>query len=202
MKTQELDEHTVAFKGDAADETTEGSGGGGFTAAPRGVYWLQIVDAKKTKTSPQAKNPGVPLLKFILEVADDDSRDALGKKVWHSVALIARGNDEKAAKGHGMAVHWFKACKLPLDGKPFDIDVFVREGHCMVHAFLEEDSYEKVVNGKTFTNPCNKIREVYTDTHPAPQSEADWPPLPKPKPVKKPAAGGAGKGDIDEELGF
>lgn len=173
----------LSFKGDEAAETTGGGGGGNFTAAPRGVYWLQIVEAKLTKTGPNAKNPGVPMLQFVLEVADDDARDALGKKVWHNVTLIPRGNGEKAAGGHGIAVHWFKATKMRMDGKPFKIEDFLEQDHSMVQGFLEEDSYTK----GQYTNASNKLVQVYTDTHPAPTSEAEWPEPPKKKAA--PAAG-------------
>lgn len=197
----------IKFNADKEAETT-GGGGGKFTPKQRGIYWLQIMEASDGDvTSDKAKNPGVPITKFRLEVADDDERGQLGAHVYHSVTWIPRGTGEKAAKGHGMAVHWLHATKMPYEGAfDFDEQDFLQEGHAMIRALLEVETYDKLgTDGKTYTNEKFDVREIYTDTNPEPAE------LPQPPTKRAKAPAGAkpgaqyvkdGAGKLEEEVPF
>lgn len=182
----------IKFKADKDAESTGGGGGGNFAAAPRGIYWLQIVEASDGKrTKPDGgKYPNTPMTQFVLEIADDDDRGALGKRVWHNVTWIPRGTGEKANSGHGMAVHWLHATNMPFDGEfDFDEQDFLAQEHCMVRALLEVETYTKVgTDGKSYTNEKNAVREVYTEAHPEP-TELPPPPVAR---AAKPAAAAVG----------
>lgn len=172
----------IAFTADKEAESTGAGGGGKFPPKIRGFYKLQICEASDgQKTKPTAKNPNVPITNFRLEVATDDERGALGAHVYHNVTWIDRGTEEKARAGHGMAVHWLHACKMPFDGAfNFDEQDFLKPEHAIVHALLEVEPYEKAGTqpGQVFINEKFVIREVYTDAHPQPD---ELPPAPKPK---------------------
>lgn len=168
----------IKFRADSKEESVSGGGGGKFAPKVRGIYNLQIVEASDGEvTSQQAKNPGVPITKFRLEVADDDERGQLGAYVYHSVTWLPPGT-----KGHGMAVHWLHATNMPYDGAfDFDEQDFLAQDHALVRALLEVEEYDKVKDGVTYVNEKFVVREVYTDTHPAPDE------LPPPRKAKEPA---------------
>lgn len=200
----------IAFTADKTAESTGAGGGGKFPPKIRGFYKLQIVetsDGQRTKAT--AKNPNVPITNFKLEVATDDERGALGAHVYHNVTWIERGTEEKAKAGHGMAVHWLHACKMPYEGRfDFDEQDFLKPEHAIVHALLEVEDYEKAGTqpGQVFINQKFVIREVYTDTHPQPD---ELPPAPKPKapraaaaPVGAGAAGSPAGAPYSDEVPF
>jgi hypothetical protein len=187
----------IAFTADKAAEST-GAGGGKFPPKIRGFYALQICEASDgLRTKATAKNPNVPYTNFRLEVATDDERGALGAHVYHNVTWIPRGTEEKAKAGHGMAVHWLHACKMPFDGAfNFDEQDFLKPEHAMIHALLEIEEYEKAGTqpGQVFINERFVIWEVYTPEHPQPD---ELPPAPKKKEVRPagvPAGAAAGSG--------
>lgn len=152
-------------------ESTGGGGGGDFAAAPRGIYTLQVSDYAPGKTGPSAKNAGAHLTKLTLEIADEG--DCFGKKVWHNLTWIPKGKP-----GHGILVHFLHALGLPFDGR---VNIAATEREMQgktLRALLEVDTYDKVKDGRTYTNEKNVIREVYTEAHPEPD---ELPPPPKPR---------------------
>lgn len=200
----------IAFTADKESESTGAGGGGKFPPKVRGFYRLQVCEASDGQvTKPTAKNPNVPITNFRLEVADDDERGAIGAHVYHNVTWIPRGTEEKARAGHGMAVHWLHACRMPFDGAfNFDEQDFLKPEHAVVHALLEVEEYEKAGTqpGQVFVNEKFVIREVYTDAHPQP---AELPPAPKKKearPARAHAGAGAPAGRVaapfDEDVPF
>lgn len=173
----------IKFKADGTSESA-GAGGGGFAKKVRGIYTLQICEVSDgEKTSAQAKNPGVDMTKFRMEIADDDERGQLGAHVYHNVAWIPRGDEEKARGGHGIAVHFLHAVKMDYDGEfDFDEQDFLQPSYAMLRALLEVEDYQKQgAGGRTFTNEKYVIRELYTDAHPEPDE------LPAPREPRKAA---------------
>lgn len=196
----------INFNADKESESVGGGGGNKFAPKVRGFYALQICEASDGQvTSDKAKTPGVPITKFRLEVADDDSRDQLGAHVYHNVVWTPRGSEEKAKPGHGMAVHWLHATNMTFSGEfDFDEQDFLQAEHAMVHALLEVEQYQTVKSGRTYNNEKYVIREVYTEAHPQPD---ELPVPPKPK-VSAPAQTngnrvpvGTGRSD-DSDVGF
>jgi len=175
----------INYKGDAGAEITGQGGGAQFSPAPRGIYTLQIADHSDGLVTQGGKNPGTPLTKLTCEVADEGEH--FGKRVWHNVVWVPRGNGEKANPGHGMAVHFLHAVGLQYDGE-FSFEESDLQGRTF-RALLGITTYDKVVNGRTYSNEKNFIEEIYTDKHPEPANDA----LPAPRknappPVKeKPA---------------
>lgn len=167
----------IDYEADKTAETTGGGGGVKFPAAPRGIYTLQISDfSDGLKTKPTAKNPNVPLTKFVCEVAEGPY---LGSKVWHNVTWIPRGKDEKAPAGHGIAVHFLHAVGMQYDGK-FSFQESDFQGRTF-RALLEVEEYESSSlkrDGTPYINEKNVIREIYTEAHPEP---AELPPAPTKK---------------------
>lgn len=175
----------IAYAADKAQESTEGGGGSKYPPKVRGFYWLQIMEASDGKvTSDQAKNPGVPMTNFRMEVADEG--DQQGAYVYHSVTWLPPMKDGKPNPGHGMAVHFLHATKMPYDGKfTFDEQDFLDEKHSMIEALLEVEPY---TNSKGYENESYKIREIYTDDHPRPDK---LPEPPKARTARPPAKSGA-----------
>lgn len=153
----------IDFDADAEAESAPGAGdsSGIFSPAPRGIYTLQIADHSDGEKTQGGKYVGTPITKMICEIADDGEH--FGKKVWHNVMWIPRGSGEKANPGHGMAVHFLHAVGLVFDGK-FKLDESDLQGR-QFRALLGVTTYDKVVNGRTYTNEKNFIEEVYTDAH-------------------------------------
>jgi len=156
----------INYRGDAEAETTGQGGGGQFSPAPRGIYTLQIADHSDGEVTQGGKNPGTPITKLECEIADEGEH--FGKRVWHNVVWIPRGTGEKANPGHGMAVHFLHAVGLQYDGD-FSFEESDFQGR-RFRALLGVTTYDKVVNGRTYTNEKNFIEEVYTDTHPEPDA--------------------------------
>ena len=191
----------IDFDADKEAESVGGGGGGAqFSPAPMGIYTLQIADHTDGERTQGGKNPGTPITKMTCEIADDGEH--FGKRVWSNVTWIPRGTGGKANAGHGMAVHFLHAVGLPFDGK-FKLNESELQGRTF-RALLGITTYDKVVNGRTYTNEKNFIEQVYTDEHPAPDV------LPPPRIPKKQAtisdpnltrgAGGAARsnpGDAD-----
>lgn len=168
----------IDFDADAQAESAPGTGGGGnFSPAPRGIYTLQVADHSDGEKTQGGKNPGTPITKMTCEIADDGEH--FGKRVWHNVTWIPRGTGEKANAGHGMAVHFLHAVGLPFDGK-FKLNESELQGRTF-RALLGITTYDKVVNGRTYTNEKNFIEEVYTESHPEPDE------LPTPRAQRKAA---------------
>lgn len=168
----------IDFDADKEAESTPGAGGGGnFSPAPRGIYTLQVADHSDGQRTQGGKNPGTPITKMTCEIADDGEH--FGKRVWHNVTWIPRGTGEKANAGHGMAVHFLHAVGLPFDGK-FKFAESDLQGRTF-RALLGITTYDKVVNGQTYTNEKNFIEEVYTEAHPEPDE------LPAPRAQRKDA---------------
>jgi len=168
----------IDFDADAKTESTAGAGGGGnFSPAPRGIYTLQIADHSDGLRTQSGKYIGTPITKLTCEIADECEH--FGKRVWHNVTWIPRGTGEKANSGHGMAVHFLHAVGLPFDGK-FKFAESDLQGRTF-RALLGITTYDKVVNGKTYTNEKNFIEEVYTEAHPEPTE------LPAPRSSRKEA---------------
>lgn len=194
----------VTFEADQEAESTGDQGGGGNRKAKvRGVYTLQIVEVSDgKKTSAMAKKfPNVPMTNFKLEVATDDERDMLGEPCWHGVTWVPRGKDEKAAPGHGMAVHWLHATNMPFNGKfEFDEEDWYQPAHANVRALLEVEEYEsktKKPDGTPYINEKFVIRQVYTDAHPEP---AELPAAPAKKAPQPARAGGKTPAPSQQEL--
>lgn len=149
-------------------------GGSEFVERVRGIYNLEIIEASNgLVTSSTAKNPGVPMTKFKLEIADDDERGQFGQHVTHYVTWLNAG-----VKGHGMAVHFLHATNMPYDGQfEFDEQDFLALEHRKIRALLELESYNGTSidpkTGKPYINWAYRIREIYTDTNPEP---AELPP--------------------------
>lgn len=182
----------IRFKGSEEDETTaQGGGGGDFSAAPRGVYMLQVVDHSEGAVTQGGKNPGTPITKLVLEIADDDERGAFGKKVWHNVVWIPRGKGEKPAGGHGIAVHFLHSLSPGVaapQGDVFDFDESDFQGQ-EFRALLEVDTYDKEgADGRVYTNEKNVVREIFGPNNPEP---SELPPPPGPKRAKAAPAGRA-----------
>jgi len=151
----------INYMGDAQAEKTQQ---GQFNPAPRGIYTLQIADHSDGEVTRGGKNPGTPITKLECEIADDGEH--FGKRVWHNVTWIPRGTGEKANPGHGMAVHFLHAVGLQYDGE-FSFEESDFQGR-RFRALLGVTTYDKVVNGRTYTNEKNFIEEVYTEQHPEP----------------------------------
>lgn len=189
----------INFKADKTAEST-GGGGGSLTPKVRGIYNLQIMEASDGQVcGPEAKNAGAPRTNFRMEIADDDERGQLGQWVYHNVNWIARGTGEKAAGGHGMAVHFLHATNMPFDGEfDFDEQDFTTQGHALIQALLEVEPYDKVKDGRTYENEKYVIREIYTDTNPAPE---ELPPERAPRKQKAaPAAAGKNGNMVQRDL--
>ncbi len=157
----------IDFDADAEAESVSGGGGGNFSPAPRGIYTLQVADHSDGERTQGGKNPGTPITKITCEIADEGEH--FGKKVWHNVVWIPRGNGEKANAGHGMAVHFLHAVGLPFDGK-FKLSESDFQGRTF-RALLGITTYDKVFNGRTYTNEKNFIEELYTKKHPEPAND-------------------------------
>ncbi|OIO04674.1 MAG: hypothetical protein AUJ52_14925 [Elusimicrobia bacterium CG1_02_63_36] len=112
---------------------------------------------------------------MVCEIADEG--DHFGKRVWHNVVWIPRGSGEKANPGHGMAVHFLRAVGLPFDGK-FRLAESDLKGRSF-RVLLGVTTYDKVVDGRTYTNEKNFIEELYTESHPEPDE------LPAPRTPRK-----------------
>lgn len=172
----------IDFDADKEAESVGGGGGGAqFSPAPRGIYTLQIADHTDGEVTHGGKNPGTPITKMTCEIADDGEH--FGKRCWHNVVWILRGNGEKANPGHGMAVHFLHAVGLPFDGK-FKLNESELQGRTF-RALLGITTYDKVVNSQTYTNEKNFIEQIYTDQHPEPDV------LPPPRDPKKQATVGS-----------
>ena len=186
----------IQFTGKAEDATVGGGGGGNFEPAPRGFYTLQIADYSQNQRTVGGKYPGTPITKFVCEIADEGEH--FGKKVWHNVTWIPRGKGEKPQGGHGMAVHFLHAVGMAANGDEFDFDEAEFQGKTF-RVLLEVEPYDKVVNGRTFTNHKNAVREIYSENHPEP---AELPP-PKPKTAKAKLEAPAKGNDMElEEVPF
>lgn len=81
---------------------------GGFTPALPGEYTMRIVNTTE-KTTKQ----GWDMVNCECEIADGEYA---GKKVWHNVVFIPKGN-----KGEGMALHFLHAIGQPYEGE-FDTE--------------------------------------------------------------------------------
>lgn len=154
----------INYRGDAEAETTQQGGNDYFKPAPRGIYTLQIADYSEGEVTQGGKNPRTPITKLICEIADEGEH--FGKRVWHNVVWIPRGTGAKPNPGHGIAVHFLHAVGLQYDGEFFfeESDLQGRR----FRALLGVTTYEKVVNGQTYTNEKNFIEEIYTEQHPEP----------------------------------
>ena len=153
----------ISMQADSKEESM-GNKGGNFSAAPRGIYTVQIADHSVDKKTTGGKNPGTPCTVFTCEIADQG--EWFGKKLWHTVTWIARGSGEKANPGHGMAVHFLHAVGMPYDGA-LDFEESDFQGRSF-RALLEVETYETVKDGKTYTNEKNVVRDLYTDNNPEP----------------------------------
>ena len=80
-----------------------------FSPAPDGTYVLQVVDKKD-----QASKKGDPQVILEMEIAEGPH---MGRKVWHCLTFIPRGQEKQAAPGHGMALHALHAFGLPYNGE-------------------------------------------------------------------------------------
>lgn len=184
----------IQFKGRSEDATVGGGSGGNFEPAPRGFYMLQIADHSENQRTTGGKYPGTPITKFVVEIADEGEH--CGKKVWHNVTWIPRGSGEKPQGGHGMAVHFLHAVGMQAQGDEFDFEEADFQSRKFT-ALLEIEPYEKIVNGRTYTNYKNVIREIYSENHPQPD-ELPPPPAPKKAAPAKPSPETAGR-DMDLE---
>lgn len=161
-----------------ADKTAESAGGGQrFSAAPRGIYTLQIAEHSDGEVTTGGKYVGTPITKFVLEIADEGPH--FGKKVWHNVTWIPRGSGEKANGGHGIAVHFLHAVEMDFDGE-FDFDESDFQGR-MFRALLGVETYTK----GDYVNEKNVIEEIYSEGHPEPKEL----PAARPAAASKPANG-------------
>jgi hypothetical protein len=150
----------INYKGDAQAENASGQ----FAPAPRGIYTLQIADYSDGEVTQGGKNPGTPITKLQCEIVDEGEH--FGKLVWHNVVWIPRGSGEKANPGHGIAVHFLHAVGLQYDGE-FSFEESELQGR-RFRALLGVTTYNKVVNGQTYTNEKNFVEEIYTEEHPEP----------------------------------
>ena len=172
----------INYRSDANAENTGQGGNAQFSPAPRGVYTLQIADFSDGEVTQGGKNPGTPITKLTCEIADEGEH--FGKRVWHNVVWVPRGNGEKANPGHGMAVHFLHAVGLQYDGE-FSFEESDLQGRTF-RALLGVAAYDKVVNGRTYSNEKNFVEELFTDQHPEPASDE----LPPPR---RPRSAGAAK---------
>ena len=156
----------INYRGDAGAESPRQGGQAKFQPAPRGIYTLQVADHSDGEVTQSGKNLGTPRTKLVCEIADKGAH--FGKRVWHNVVWIPRGNGEKPNPGHGMAVHFLHAVGMQYDGD-FSFEESDLQGR-QFRALLGVTTYDKVVNGKTYTNEKNVVEEVYTERHPEPAS--------------------------------
>jgi len=140
---------------DAQQETEGSSGGGNFTPAPRGIYTIQVANVKPGVT--QTKRQMVTLE---CEIADEG--DEFGKKVWHNVTQIPKGE-----KGHGIMVHSLHAFGLEHDGH-LDFDPVEAFQGQSARALLGVKPYTKVKDGRSYTNDVNFVEALYSPNHPEP----------------------------------
>lgn len=158
----------IDFDADAEAESNPGArGGGNFSPATRGIYTLQVVNHSDGERTQGGKNPGTPITKMTCEIADDGEH--FGKRVWHNVVWIPRGSGKNANAGHGMAVHFLHAVGLPFDGK-FKFNESELQGRTF-RALVGVTTYDKIANGRTYTNEKNFIEEIYTESHPEPAND-------------------------------
>ena len=166
----------ISFNAKKEDETA--GGGTRFPKKVRGFYNLKISAVTDgMRTSDQAKNPGVPMTQFKINIIGGGEQ--AGALLFHSVTWIDRGTGEKPTPGHGMAVHFLHACGMPFDGHfAFDENDFMG---MEFPALLEVENYEKEKDGKTYLNEKYVIRAIYTGEHPQPK---ELPPPPAAKTAK------------------
>lgn len=149
---------------DASEEADGTGGGGGFEPAPRGFYTIQVADYKEGKTATQRD-----MITLTCEVADEGPE--FGKKVWHNVTKIPKGE-----KGHGFMVLSLHAFGM-VDGSTFDFEPNKFQGQT-ARALLGVKPLTKVKDGRTYTNMVNFVEALYTANHPEP---AELPPAPAPR---------------------
>jgi hypothetical protein len=164
------------MRADAAEETKT-TGNGDFDPAPRGIYTLQVADYSQDRRTTGGKNPGTPYTSFTCEIADQGP--FFGKRVWHTVVWIQKGEAGKPRPGHGLCVRFLHAVGMAYDGA-LNFDEADFQGRTF-RALLEVEPYVRVVNGKSYTNHKNVVRELYTENHPEP---AELPPPQVPKAAK------------------
>lgn len=118
------------FNYDATDVKPSGN----FDPAPDGVYRLAIV-----KTEEKVSRNGNDMVNVEFEI--DDIGEHFGKKVWHNVTFIPKGQ-----KGAGMAVHFLKTIGEPFEGA-LQIDAINWIGkRCFAKLVTEMDSMGKSRN--------------------------------------------------------
>ena len=150
---KEIDMANWKMKADASEESV--GGGGNFEPAPRGIYTIQVANYKDKKTT-----TGRDMVVLECEIADQGPE--FGKKVWHNVVAIPKGE-----KGHGIMVHSLHAFGLAHDGN-LDFDTSEFQGRT-ARVLLGVEPYTKVKDGKTYTNDVNRVEALYTDNNPEPK---------------------------------
>ncbi|MEM3356875.1 MAG: hypothetical protein QW166_03505 [Candidatus Bathyarchaeia archaeon] len=151
----------INYKADSKAEASEQ-----YNPAPEGIYTLQIVEHSDGEVTKGGKYPGTPMTKLICEIADKGEH--FGKRIWHNVVWVPRGNGKKANSGHGIAVHFLHAIGLPYDGE-FEFDESELQGRTF-RALVGIKTYEKLIDGKKVVCEKNYIKQVYTENHPEPKT--------------------------------
>lgn len=81
----------------------------GFEPVPSGDYLL-LIESVEEKISKK----GDPLFNIKCEISGGEFA---GRKIWHNVTLMGKGEDGKPKKGAGMALHFLKSIGEPYEGK-------------------------------------------------------------------------------------
>ena len=94
-----------------------------FLVVPTGTYQFTIKSVQHTKTGPNSKNPGRPMLKWTIEVADPDGSG--NANVFYNTPLPYMTNEGVNVDGTGLLVSVCKAVGMPWTGGQLNTDLYI-----------------------------------------------------------------------------